>query len=386
MPKGLTSELFAFLNASNTTITLSPGSPDDKVPSTNVTVTWQDNTPVQEGTNTLSFTVKKSALGDFFKSIAALSDKGTALPAPLQLGQITFAQGAGMRQHNAVVSSPDLNSGELPVSFIDRTRGATFRGTPTLPFSKANYVYGLEYMEEWRATWQRAIALAWSDPGTYPATPTITGNTFAGIIDITDIDDTRNYIGTITGTITGGTFAINDSSHACSGSITGTVAITSTGAITGTAVATISTVTSAQVPEFPVPFNFIGIIANGTVTPPTGTGILNFNNNVTIDINQGYTSPKSQLINYPFLFLKTYCNYALPPTVDLVVVDATTMTSPWGFQQDPSTPNGPGWRWTLSPSVLIMFLPPAPTDGTSDAVALAAYEAVGKSYPFTMSS
>lgn len=248
---------------------------------TKVHATWKDGTAVQEGASELSAKVSTADLQSFLhQALQGAPNPGSELSAK----HVRIAAGAGQRSHAATVAvttSPDKVQ-QLEVKFYSRASPPADTPTsqtdiPSVEFSKANYLYGLEYMEEWRATWQRAIALAWSDPVDEP----------------------------------------------------------------------------------------------------------------------GRTCLKSQLLANPFHFFKTYCNYALPPTVDLLVVDAATLPDAQGFvpgtfspdnPDDPGGANAPNWRWVLPRSVLIMFLPPPPADDKIKAVALAAYEAVGKSYPFTMTS
>lgn len=243
--------------------------PDDA--NTKLTVTWQEETAMQEGATVLSVTLESALLSTLVND--ALESSGhdkitiTGTDAKIEAGAGTRSDASRVTLKNIPPGNVLPDAQQLAVTFHPRQSqdiiDSEQTNVPTIDFSKANYVYGLEYMEEWRATWQRAIALAWSSP----------------------------------------------------------------------------------------------------------------------DL-------KSQLLANPFHFFKQYCNYSLPPTVDLVVVDASEV-EPEGscaFVPDPSDPNGPNWKWTLPRSVLIMFLPPPPPAGTSTAVALAAYEAVGKSYPFTMTS
>jgi ribosomally synthesized peptide (two-chain TOMM family) len=247
---------------------------------TKLTVVWKEETAMQEGASVLSVMLDSALLNTLVND--ALESSGedkitiTGTDVTIEAGAVTRHRAATVTMNAVPPGSGNVlpDAQQLAVTFhplqsdfhdaIDSEQTSI----PTTDFSKANYVYGLEYMEEWRATWQRAIALAWSDPGSQP------------------------------------------------------------------------------------------------------------------------TSLKSQLLANPFHFFKQYCNYALPPTVDVVVVDASDV-KPEGccaFVPDQSDPNGPNWKWKLPRSVLIMFLPPPPPAGTSTAVALAAYEAVGKSYPFTMTS
>lgn len=269
---------------------------------TQLTITWREKTAMQEGTSNLFVTLQglQDLLNNALAGTGVVTDPADPNYHPqLTAPNLTISSGAGQRPDAARVklvpdSATSPTSQALEVTFYVRNQDlldtiGPQTNIPTTDFSKANYVYGLEYMEEWRATWQRAIALAWSDPG----------------------------------------------------------------------------------PE--------------------------------------QTSLKSQLLADPFHFLKMHCNYALPPTVELLVVDAKDVIDPQQAQNaapestcgfhpakalkqvglesllEPDW-SGPRWKWTLPRSVLIMFLPPPPDDPKNWAIALAAYEAVGKSYPFTMSS
>jgi ribosomally synthesized peptide (two-chain TOMM family) len=98
------------------------------------------------------------------------------------------------------------------------------------------------------------------------------------------------------------------------------------------------------------------------------------------------TSLQNELMANPAAFFKKYCNYNLPPTVDLVVVDPSTLNTDPQCGFSPGSGSGYDWTWQLPRSVLLMFLPPKPADIKQQAIALAAYEAVGKQYPFTVTS
>ncbi len=318
------------------TIEYLPGGPT-------LTASWTEGTAVQEKTSTMTVTLKQSdELQKFFNRIingssaAATIGMGEDGVAPVP-AQVTITAGTGTRDDAARATlspfpNPNNDPQSLTVNFYGRGTSLSLQHgslndwkdwfddsdrnqtlISPVAFSKANYLNGLEYTEEWRSTWQRAIALAWSD-----------------WTDSPDPNDPKNQ----------------------------------------------------------------------PLTKPP--------------------SLKTQLLSNPFHFFKKYCNYALPPTVNLLVVDAETVsldpaaTAPIGFSPgtfpaadndggDPngpdSTPNGtsdaPNWQWNLPRSVLIMFLPPPPYKGKgkdrkpdpkSFAIALTAYDAVGKSYPFTVTS
>jgi ribosomally synthesized peptide (two-chain TOMM family) len=170
------------------------------------------------------------------------------------------------RNAGALAEATSADPRELLIKFFRQTqaggsddKGRTQANMQSIAYQKADYIHGIEYTEEWRATWLRAVALAWSD---------------------------KNL--------------------------------------------------------------------------------------------------QKELIADPAAFFKKYCNYNLPPTVDLVLVDPSTLnTEPeCGF----SPGSGYDWEWQLPRSVLIMFIPPKPKDADQQAIALAAYEAVGKQYPFTVTS
>lgn len=291
-PKGQSGPTGIIISDPDVELTLEPTDPDeDGSKRAKLTVRWQ-GTSLQETTNQLTLKLKSQELMEFFAS----GTSGGATNAKIGPDDIEFSPGVATRPDAVTAGLQgeavpiDINDGRffwkwqgLNVAFHRRNMddddneivpgGGPIRA---LEFSKANYLNGLEYTEEWRATWQRAIALAWSDPH----------------------DDAKS----------------------------------------------------------------------------------------------GRKSLKSQLLADPFVFFKEHCNYALPPTVNLVVVDAEKVmpsAQPWGFVPDGDSPY---WKWVLPRCVLIMFLPPAPRDKTgkpdpnSYAVALAAYEAVGKSYPFTVTS
>lgn len=89
------------------------------------------------------------------------------------------------------------------------------------------------------------------------------------------------------------------------------------------------------------------------------------------------TQLKQALVERPQEFLKTYCNYTIPDTVEIVVREDTASQ----FTTDPN--NHDSYQWVMSKNVLILNLPQKPESESQAAVALAAYEAVGLSYPFT---
>jgi ribosomally synthesized peptide (two-chain TOMM family) len=85
-----------------------------------------------------------------------------------------------------------------------------------------------------------------------------------------------------------------------------------------------------------------------------------------------------QLCEDPYKFFLTYCEYKLPRTVDIVVMPDED--SQWV----PGMPERHNWRWHLTRNVLILHLPKKPANDSEGPVALAAYEAVGKTYPFSV--
>ena len=85
-----------------------------------------------------------------------------------------------------------------------------------------------------------------------------------------------------------------------------------------------------------------------------------------------------QLCEDPYKFLLNYCEYKMPRTVDIVVVPDE------GSKWVPGMPERHNWRWNLTRNVLVLHLPQKPVNDSEGPVALAAYEAVGKTYPFTI--
>lgn len=80
----------------------------------------------------------------------------------------------------------------------------------------------------------------------------------------------------------------------------------------------------------------------------------------------------------PYKFFLNYCEYKMPRTIDIVVMPDDD--SRWV----PGMPERHNWRWNLTRNVLVLHLPRKPANDSEGAVALAAYEAVGKTYPFSM--
>lgn len=240
------SELFA-TEQGNFSISLAPNSDDSK--QTDLTITRTDTTTLQEGTHVLTVTldtpIEKLPVGEFGPLSGTFVMNQTAADP----------EGDPIRQTVARATPSTLTDSntELTVSFENRADGSA-APVPGIEYSKASYLHGMEYTEEWRATWLRAIALAWSD-------------------------DTL----------------------------------------------------------------------------------------------------KNELLADPYTFFKTHCNYELPPTVDLAVVEDARN----GDGYDAGSEHA--WLWKLPRSILIMFLPPKPPV-EQQAIALAAYEAVGKQYPFTVTS
>ena len=89
---------------------------------------------------------------------------------------------------------------------------------------------------------------------------------------------------------------------------------------------------------------------------------------------------RDELCENPFKFIRSYCGYTLPRTVNLVVVKDPNAK----FERGEDDVNG--WTWTLTQNLLVMFLPDKPQGcSESDAlIALSAFESVGSAYPFTM--
>ena len=248
-----------------------------------LTVKWQ-GTSLQERTNQMTLALETSQLQAFVQDIIDIANHKTDDVAKATIGpdKLTISPGVAKRPDGATVELQHTDQGKhaLKVQFYERNlhdrmneiRHRLESNIQAIEFSKANYVNSLEYTEDWRTAWQRAIALAWSDPGL-----------------------------------------------------------------------------------------------------------------------------KHKLVHDPFLFLKEHCNYALPPTVELLVVPCETLKprlpsehDTLGFHAEQGHDNGPNWKWVLPRTVVIMSLPPPPggwdhPDQNSYAVALNAYDAVGKSYPFTVS-
>lgn len=80
----------------------------------------------------------------------------------------------------------------------------------------------------------------------------------------------------------------------------------------------------------------------------------------------------------PYKFFLNYCEYKMPRTIDIVVMPDEN--SRW----IPGMPDRHNWRWNLTRNVLILHLPKKPAEESEGPIALAAYEAVGKTYPFSL--
>jgi len=79
-------------------------------------------------------------------------------------------------------------------------------------------------------------------------------------------------------------------------------------------------------------------------------------------------------------FLKKYCNFDVPEHLLLRVEqddDADSGWDPVGGDRDPST-----WLWKVKQTEMTMYIPKKPP-AAQQSVALAAYEAMGRIYPFT---
>ncbi len=88
----------------------------------------------------------------------------------------------------------------------------------------------------------------------------------------------------------------------------------------------------------------------------------------------------SELIRDPRAFFEDRCGYVLPEGLTLRIVE----TPPAEVPTEPA----PGWdpdkkAWRLRKTVVTMYLPPAPAL-EERAVALAAFAATGRAYPFSV--
>jgi ribosomally synthesized peptide (two-chain TOMM family) len=79
-------------------------------------------------------------------------------------------------------------------------------------------------------------------------------------------------------------------------------------------------------------------------------------------------------------FLQKHCDYTVPAHLRLEARADTGAGAGWypgGVDANPDT-----WVWKVSQTELVMYVPVKP-DVSQQAVALAAYEAIGRVYPFT---
>jgi ribosomally synthesized peptide (two-chain TOMM family) len=88
---------------------------------------------------------------------------------------------------------------------------------------------------------------------------------------------------------------------------------------------------------------------------------------------------REELLKDAAKFLKTHCDYDLPQSLEIKVLE--DKDSQW----IPGDPKEFNWRWRLRKAKLTLYLPKKPEDEEECAIALAAYESAGKVYPFTTS-
>jgi ribosomally synthesized peptide (two-chain TOMM family) len=81
------------------------------------------------------------------------------------------------------------------------------------------------------------------------------------------------------------------------------------------------------------------------------------------------------LVENPKRFIWEHSKYEVPEGIDLHVEKTTDPAAKWNPQEG-------GGHWTLQKNQLTMFIPRRPP-AEQQAVALAAYNATGRSYPFT---
>jgi ribosomally synthesized peptide (two-chain TOMM family) len=92
---------------------------------------------------------------------------------------------------------------------------------------------------------------------------------------------------------------------------------------------------------------------------------------------------KRQLTSNPREFLRKYCRYELPQYLEMTVKEDPSTESVFVPGQPGGSSPSEEWVWHLPLTELTMYLPPRPEDERVAPVALAAYEAIGKTYPFT---
>lgn len=85
-----------------------------------------------------------------------------------------------------------------------------------------------------------------------------------------------------------------------------------------------------------------------------------------------------ELCEDPYKFFLNYCEYKMPRSIDVVVMPDEN--SRWM----PGMPERHNWRWHLTRNVLVLHLPKKPVNDAEGPVALAAYEALGKTCPFSV--
>ncbi|MCG8417497.1 MAG: BMA_0021/BMA_0022 family TOMM bacteriocin [Proteobacteria bacterium] len=95
---------------------------------------------------------------------------------------------------------------------------------------------------------------------------------------------------------------------------------------------------------------------------------------------------RADLLEDPVDFFLVHCNYRVPSGLKLFVYEAD-LDSEGKVNESVYGTFPPGWDaenniWYLEDSIVAMYLPPTP-DFKDQAVALAAYDATARSYPFT---
>jgi ribosomally synthesized peptide (two-chain TOMM family) len=93
------------------------------------------------------------------------------------------------------------------------------------------------------------------------------------------------------------------------------------------------------------------------------------------------TRMKEDLIADPKAFLLNYCGFELPDHLLLTVREDDDPESGWDPTGGDDKPNT--WLWKVKQTELTMYIPKRPEDADQRPVALAAYEALGRVYPFT---
>jgi hypothetical protein len=360
MPNIADSILFAYRNG-NLKLWLGTTDADGNTP---LTVSWTDATVTQEGTSQLSIVLTSAQLATFQGLIAELNLN--ALPWKYK---VETTAGAATRTDGArLTPDPDPNH-DLGVAFYTRTTDGITSNAPTsipppVTFSKASFVNGLEYTEEWRATWERAIALAWSDPNLQQAL----------------VADPFSFFKTY-----------------CNYALPPTVellivppsALSSTYGFSPCSVS-VDIGTSGASPVFASPS-----ITSGSSFSGSFSGMVNVSGSVTVSSGQvsgGTVGNSDGSVQLTFSPTASAGAIGASPSLGSGVADGPisvrgSVRVVNGVIKTGNVTSGTDWTWTLPRSVLIMYLPPKPSGGKDiAAVALAAYDAVGKSYPFTVTS